>query len=218
MAVVMAVVMIVPCTVAPAYATTSLAITGGDDVSKGDEFTVQIKFAGEGLYGGEAQIGYDFSALEYVSGGNNEGNEGYVELKKEGGDGSVTFDVTFKAVDKGRTGLDVSTSSVYDYNTNPLDDCALSKVISIKDSEGDSDTDEGDDAVVHETETKAIPYDEEKAKAIDARAKYMKIAIAAGALLVIIIIAAIVKGSKGRKKRSKRSEKSKRRSEKRNSK
>ena len=195
LAVTMALFVAAPFVSSEAYAITSVTATGGENVKAGDEFTINVKFTGDDVSTVEGQIGFDGSVLEYVSGGSNAG-DGFIEINKSGGKGEVAFDIKFKALEGGSTGIDISSSAIYDYNKNKLDDCAYSMIIKIAGDKADGE--QADDNVVHETSTKAMPYDEKNADKGGSPVPLI-IGIIAAALVIIVIIIAVTRKKKSNK-------------------
>lgn len=95
------------------FAASSVTISGGDSVKGGDSFTVAVTFGGGSVGRVDGQLTYDTDKLTYISGGSSSGNTGYIQLKKAGIDGSVTFNIEFQAVSDGSTSLEVTTNEIY---------------------------------------------------------------------------------------------------------
>lgn len=193
---------IVPVSTDNAFGMTKVSISGGENASVGETFTLSIKFSGDDMSSVEGQIGYDSSKLEYVSGGSDGSGYGYVALNKSGGRGSVSFDVTFRATRGGNTGIDVSSSAIYDYNKNPVDNCSDTRVIAIS-SAGEETTNKN---VVDETteSTETTETTTEETTAVTSAAETTTTTTAAeepdatkdsfgiGKVITVIIIALVV--------------------------
>lgn len=175
-------VTIVPSNV---YGTTSVSIACDNEINVQDEFTVTVTFTGDNTSRVEGQIGYDNSVLEYVSGGKT-GGDGFVDLSKTGSDGSVVFDIKFKAIDGGSTGIDVSSSAIYDNNKNQIDNCACSKVIKIVGAE-----DSGNDEAVRDSSTVAAPEEDVNGGNTFSAGKIAAAGAAAAVIIIILIIVAV---------------------------
>lgn len=174
------------------HGTTSVSISGGDDVNVGDEFTISVEFTGDDTARVEGQIGYDENVLKYISGGKT-GGGGFVDLSNSGSDGTVVFDIKFKAIDGGTTGIDVSSSAIYDNNKNQIDNCASTKVIKIAGA-----ADSGNDEAVHDSST--IPATNEDTEQGNTFSMGKVLGIGAAAFVVIIVLILIaVKRKKAKK-------------------
>ena len=105
--------MAIPVMAPEVFAASSVTISGGDSVKGGDSFTVAVTFGGGSVGRVDGQLTYDTDKLTYISGGSSSGNTGYIQLKKAGIDGSVTFNIEFQAVSDGSTSLEVTTNEIY---------------------------------------------------------------------------------------------------------
>ena len=149
----LAVMLILPAATADTYASSSVTITGGDDVKGGDVFNVTVTFDGDSIGRVVGDITYDTEMLSYISGGSSSGNVGYVELKNAGTGEPLTFELEFQALKEGETQLDVSASEMYDLAEGYMDTPSASKTIHIS---GDADEEE----IVEETTVEDDAADE----------------------------------------------------------
>lgn len=114
-----------------ADAASTVSVTGGDNVSGGEIFTVTVTFDGDSIGRVSGDVTYDTDMLSYISGGSSSGNVGYVELKKAGTGEPLTFDLKFQALKEGSTELTVSTSEMYDLGEMFMDTPSAVKTVNI---------------------------------------------------------------------------------------
>ena len=134
---------------ADADAASTVSVTGGDNVTGGEIFTITVTFDGDSIGRVSGDVTYDTEMLSYISGGSSSGNVGYVELKKAGTGEPLAFDLKFQALKEGSTELTVSTSEMYDLGEMFLDTPTASKTVNIS---GDA----ADDEIIEET----VPEDD----------------------------------------------------------
>ena len=133
----------------------SASIDAASQVTKGDTFTVTVRYSGDNLGRVRGMMKYKTSVLEYISGGSSEGNGVAVELKGSSDGGDITFSVKFKAVGKGQTKLTLRTSDMYDMDEMDMGNPAASTAVKVNapapaeqqtdDQDDDSDKDDQDD-------------------------------------------------------------------------
>ncbi len=195
-------------------AASSINISGGDQVSGGEIFTVTVTFDGDNIGRVAGDVTYDTEMLSYISGGSSSGNVGYIELKQAGTGEALTFDLKFQALKEGSTSLEVSAGEMYDLDEMFMDTPSASKTVTIT---GDADKEE----IVEETtaeednaEDEALSVDENDdvdavidpsgetvadgtdsdSEDSDATAKYIMFGI--GALVLILLVAMIFRRKK----------------------
>ena len=169
-----------------------------NNLSAGETFTVKVTYGGEQIGRVDGQLIYDTSKLEYISGGTSEGDTGYVQLKLAGTDGTISFDLKFKALEEGNTSLDITTNEIYDFAEIPLDTPSLTKDITIKSSGGGAANDESSKEEVAATDPAADPIyqDEEFAKQQNNKLTMILVGSAAVLVLLIIIISVVLRKRK----------------------
>ena len=137
--IIVAAMIIVPATTFDAHASSSVSVTGGDNVRGGEVFTVTITFNGDNIGRVVGDITYDTDMLSYISGGSSTGNVGYVELRNAGTGEPLKFELEFQALKEGETVLTVAASEMYDLNEGYMDTPSATKTVTIS---GDADEDE----------------------------------------------------------------------------
>ncbi len=189
----LAVMMIIPVAATDIYASSSISVTGGDDVKGGEVFTVTVTFDGDDIGRVTGDITYDTDMLSYISGGSSSGNVGYVELKTAGTGEPLEFNLKFQALKEGETVLTVSASEMYDLSEGYMDTPSATKTVNIS---GDADEDE----IIEETTEPDdaaegdLSVDEKQditsdaAEESDSLAKYIMYGIGALVALLIIVL------------------------------
>ena len=132
-------VLILPAAATDAHASSSVSVTGGDNVRGGEVFTVTVTFNGDDIGRVVGDITYDTDMLSYISGGSSTGNVGYVELRNAGTGEPLKFELEFQALKEGSTTLTVAASEMYDLNEGYMDTPSVTKTVTIS---GDADEDE----------------------------------------------------------------------------
>ena len=117
------------------FASTSVSLSGKSQVSKGELFTLKVKFSGSDIGRVDGQLTYDTSKLSYKSGGSSSGDNGYIELKDAGTGEAMTFNIKFKAKGSGSSTIKVTTNGVYNLEEEYIDAPSASKSVSVKGSE-----------------------------------------------------------------------------------
>lgn len=195
--IIVAAMIIVPATTFDAHASSSVSVTGGDNVKGGEVFTVTITFDGDDIGRVVGDITYDTDMLSYISGGSSTGNVGYVELRNAGTGEPLRFELEFQALKEGETVLTVAASEMYDLGEGYMDTPSATKTVTIS---GDADEEE---IIEETTEPDNAPEDnlsiDEKEDMSNAGsdslsdsgalAKYIMYGI--GALVVLLIIVLI---------------------------
>jgi len=113
------------------FASSKVSISGGDSVKGGDTFTLKVVFSGDSVGRVDAYLTYDVDKLTYVSGGSSSGNTGYVQLSDAGTGDSITFNLKFQAVSKGKTKVSVTTNEMYNLDEESISGPSGSKTITI---------------------------------------------------------------------------------------
>lgn len=117
------------------FAASTVSIGGSSSVKGGETFTVNVVFGGGSVGRVIAHMNYDSSMLSYISGGSSKGDTGYIQLNEAGIDGTISFELKFRALKDGDTTVEVITNEIYDLDEMILDDQpSASKTISISDS------------------------------------------------------------------------------------
>lgn len=191
--IIVAAMIIVPATTFDTYASSSVSVTGGDNVSGGEVFTVTVVFDGDDIGRVVGDITYDTEMLSYISGGSSSGNVGYVELKTAGTGEPLKFQLKFQALKEGETVLTVAASEMYDLGEGYMDTPSATKTVNIS---GDADeeeiieeTTEPDNAVEDD-----LDVDEKEDNAADpadesgSLAKYIMYGVGALVLLLLIVM------------------------------
>lgn len=137
--IIVAAMIIVPATTFDAHASSSVSVTGGDNVKGGEVFTVTITFDGDDIGRVVGDITYDTDMLSYISGGSSTGNVGYVELRNAGTGEPLKFELEFQALKEGETVLTVAASEMYDLGEGYMDTPSITKTVTIS---GDADEEE----------------------------------------------------------------------------
>lgn len=115
----------------PAFAASSVMISGGENVKSGDTFTVNVDYQGNNIGSVTANLTYDTSALEYISGGSSSGNTGYVYLQKDVVGEKMSFQIKFRAKIEGDAKIKVDTYEMYDEDYGTMDTPSASSVIHV---------------------------------------------------------------------------------------
>ena len=193
--IIVAAMIIVPATTFDTYASSSVSVTGGDNVKGGEVFTVTVVFDGDDIGRVTGDITYDTDMLSYISGGSSSGNVGYVELKTAGTGEPREFQLKFQALKEGSTTLTVSATEMYDLNEGYMDTPSATKTVTIS---GNADEEEIIEETTEPDDTAAednLSVDEkddittDTAQGSDSLAKYIMYGIGAlVALLVIVLI------------------------------
>ena len=117
------------------FASTSVSINGKSQVSKGETYTLKVKFSGNDIGRVDGQLTYDTSKLSYKSGGSSSGDNGYIELKDAGTGEVITFNIKFKAKGSGSSTIKVTTNGIYNLEEEYIDAPSASKSVSVQGSE-----------------------------------------------------------------------------------
>lgn len=126
----------------PAFAASSVMISGGENVKSGDTFTVNVDYLGNNIGSVTANLTYDTSALEYISGGSSSGNTGYVYLQKDVVGEKMSFQIKFRAKTEGDAKIKVDTYEMYDEDYGTMDTPSASSVIHVGASAAKESSDE----------------------------------------------------------------------------
>ena len=194
--------LLIPVMTPQVFAASTVTINGGDDVSGGDTFTVEVTFGGGNIGRVDGAMTYDTDMLTYISGGSSTGNSGYIQLSNGSTDGSVTFSIEFQALTDGETTLEVTTNEMYDLDEAYINETpSASKTITIAGSAASEE-------VIEQTESPEQPVEETELKGVDEKPEeeeedgttlLMVIAIAVPVILIIIIAVVLAKKKRGRK-------------------
>lgn len=117
------------------FASTSVNISGKNKVTKGETYTVKVKFSGDNIGRVDGQLTYDTSKLSYKSGGSSSGDNGYIDLKDAGTGEAIVFNIKFKAKGGGSSTIKVTTNGIYNLEEEYIDAPSTSKSINIKGGE-----------------------------------------------------------------------------------
>ena len=193
--------LLIPVMTPQVFAASTVTINGGDDVSGGDTFTVEVTFGGGNIGRVDGAMTYDTDMLTYISGGSSTGNSGYIQLSNGSTDGSVTFSIEFQALTDGETTLEVTTNEMYDLDEAYINETpSASKTITIAGSAASEE-------VIEQTESPEQPVEETELKGVDEKPEeeeedgttlLMVIAIAVPVILIIIIAVVLAKKKRGR--------------------
>ncbi|NLD20278.1 MAG: hypothetical protein GX663_08570 [Clostridiales bacterium] len=162
------------------FAASNIAINGGENVKGGEKFTVTVVFSGDSIGRVDGQMLFDTSKLTYLSGGSSSGNTGYIQLKKAGTGGDITFSIKFQAVSGGSTNLEVTVNEMYDINESYLEPPAASKAITIS---GDAEEEE----LITEEADPDKPVKESKVMGVDEKPEE-----GISTMTLMIIVAAVL--------------------------
>ena len=114
------------------FAASTVSIGCSSSVKGGETFTVNVAFGGGSVGRVIAYMNYDASKISYISGGSSTGDTGYIQLNEAGIDGTISFELKFRALKDGDTTLEVITNEIYDLDEMILDDQpSASKTITI---------------------------------------------------------------------------------------
>lgn len=192
--------LLIPVMTPQVFAASTVTINGGDDVSGGDTFTVEVTFGGGNIGRVDGAMTYDTDMLTYISGGSSTGNSGYIQLSNGSTDGSVTFSIEFQALTDGETTLEVTTNEMYDLDEAYINETpSASKTITIAGSAASEE-------VIEQTESPEQPVEETELSGVDEKPEedengtmlLMVIAIAVPVILIIIIAVVLAKKKRGR--------------------
>lgn len=90
-------------------------------VKAGETFTVTVKFSGGDVGRVKALMDYDSTKLSYLGGGSSEGDNGTISIRKAGDGKDITAKLKFKALNSGKTSLDISRLEAYDLDEQKLE-------------------------------------------------------------------------------------------------
>lgn len=186
------------------FAASTVSIGCSSSVKGGDTFTVNVAFGGGSVGRVIAYMNYDASKISYISGGSSTGDTGYIQLNEASIDGTVSFELKFRAIEDGDTTLEVITNEIYDLDEMMLDDQpSASKTISISGSAAAKDTSSA--ATEPSTSESAITYgvDERPEDEIEEAPEaniMMVLVVTAAVLVALIAIISIVLISRKNKK------------------
>lgn len=177
------------------FAAATVTAECGSKVSVGDTFTIKVTYGGEQIGRVDGQLTYDTSKLEYISGGTSEGDTGYVQMKLAGTDGTISFNLKFKAIEEGSTNLEITTNEIYDFAEIPLDTPSLTKTISVS-ADGSSSIDENvseENLSATDPAADEIYQDEEFVEEHNNKLTMILIGSAAVLVLLIIVISVVLR-------------------------
>lgn len=177
------------------FAAAKVTAECGSKINVGDTFTIKVTYGGDQIGRVDGQLTYDTSKLEYISGGTSEGDTGYVQMKLAGTDGTISFDLKFKALEEGDTNLEITTNEIYDFAEISLDTPSLSKNINIGASGGGANDEsiKKEDVAATDPAADEIYQDEEFAEQQNNKLTMILIGSAAVLLLLIIVIAVVLR-------------------------
>ena len=90
-------------------------------VKAGETFTVTVKFSGGDVGRVKALMDYDSTKLSYLGGGSSEGDNGTISIRKAGDGKDITAKLKFKALNSGKTSLNISRLEAYDLDEQKLE-------------------------------------------------------------------------------------------------
>ena len=192
------------------FAASTVSIGCGSEIKGGETFTVIVAFGGGSVGRVIAYMNYDSSRISYISGGSSTGDSGYIQLNEAGIDGTISFELKFKALKDGDTTLEVITNEIYDLDEMMLDDQpSASKTIHVSGSAASDNTGRpsADTAATEETMLYGVderPDDETEADTSSEDADITKILVITAAILaaLIAIIAIVLISRKNMKNRN----------------
>lgn len=173
----------------PAFAASSVVISGGENVKSGDMFTVNVDYQGDNIGSVTANLTYDTSALEYISGGSSSGNTGYVYLQKDVVGEKMSFQIKFRAKKEGDAKLQVETYEMYDEDYRTMSPPSTSSVIYIEASATEETSEEETTA----TETVDVATDSNVDNEVETQGVNPLILGGIAVVLLLLIILIIVK-------------------------
>lgn len=144
------------------FASTSVNISSKSQVTKGETYTVKVKFAGDNIGRVDGQLTYDTSKLSYKSGGSSSGDNGYIDLKDAGTGEAIVFNIKFKAKGSGSSTIKVTTNGIYNLEEEYIDAPSASKSINIKGGETTTSVkDDNEDTSIEESDLDAATENSE---------------------------------------------------------
>ena len=193
------------------FAASTVSIGCSSSVKGGETFTVNVAFGGGSVGRVIAYMNYDASKISYISGGSSTGDTGYIQLNEAGIDGTISFELKFRALKDGDTTLEVITNEIYDLDKMILDDQpSASKTITIA---GSAAADQNRETTTEpEVTESAVTYgvdertDDESQENPEANITLIFVITAAVLIALIAIIAAVLITRKNNKKRNAKKE------------
>ncbi|MEG0291235.1 MAG: hypothetical protein RR495_00905 [Anaerovoracaceae bacterium] len=117
-------------------ASTKAIIACDSGVDESEAFTVSIKYVSEDISRVTSKLEYDTNLLEYISGGDSQGNSGVVSLKGTSTDGkNIVIKLKFKGLKKGTSDIKLITKEAYNMSEELIDIDESIKTIRILDGE-----------------------------------------------------------------------------------
>lgn len=191
-------------------ASASLKLSGDKSVKKGDTFVVKVEFSGDNIARSVSELKYDTDQLEYISGGNSQGNGGVVSLNGYSDEtGNINFKLKFKAVSSGKATLSLNTIEAYNGDEDAVSVEDKSYTVSVakssssngSDKESVDETDNPDEDVTTENVDPSVEDKIENHKDTPKSTMTFYIAIIA-ALAVVLVIVVVVTSKKRKQKKN----------------
>ena len=169
-------------------------------VKAGETFTVTVKFSGGDVGRVKALMDYDSTKLSYLGGGSSEGDNGIISIRKAGDGKDITAKLKFKALNSGKTSLNISRLEAYDLDEQKLEGTKAGASLTVepaKKAKKDKDKEKKKEKKIKE------PAEEEQPEknVADENVKNMPIFIGAiGAVCLLLLIVLIISGRKKKRR------------------
>lgn len=100
----------------------TINIKADENIKAGDFFNIKVSYDGANLSRTDAELKYNTNDVEYISGGDSQGNGGIVLLKRSSDkNGKINFNLKFKALKSAKTQITIDTIELYDMDEIAID-------------------------------------------------------------------------------------------------
>lgn len=171
-------------------------------VKAGETFTVTVKFSGGDVGRVKALMDYDSTKLSYLGGGSSEGDNGTISIRKAGDGKDITAKLKFKALNSGKTSLNISRLEAYDLDEQKLEGTKAGASLTVEPAKKDKDKEKKKEKKVKEPAEEEQPEENVADENSESEnVKNMPIFIGAiGAVCLLLLIVLIISGRKKKRR------------------
>ena len=174
-------------------------------VKAGETFTVTVKFSGGDVGRVKALMDYDSTKLSYLGGGSSEGDNGTISIRKAGDGKDITAKLKFKALNLGKTSLNISRLEAYDLDEQKLEGTKAGASLTVepaKKAKKDKDKEKKKEKKIKEPAEEEQPEENVADENSESEnVKNMPIFIGAiGAVCLLLLIVLIISGRKKKRR------------------
>lgn len=174
-------------------------------VKAGETFTVTVKFSGGDVGRVKALMDYDSTKLSYLGGGSSEGDNGTISIRKAGDGKDITAKLKFKALNSGKTSLNISRLEAYDLDEQKLEGTKAGAFLTVepaKKAKKDKEKEKKKEKKVKEPAEEEQPEENVADENSESEnVKNMPIFIGAiGAVCLLLLIVLIISGRKKKRR------------------